>query len=199
MLRKNKAKLEEEIALRTGELRQANEQLEILATQDALTGILNRRCFIEKAEEEITRITRFPSRFTLLLIDVDRFKSVNDTYGHAAGDAVLRSLAQLFSHNSRATDLVARYGGEEFVLLLKETALQDGVVFAERLRQTLVEHSVPFRTRQLHVTISIGAAEADGEEDIDHILQRADEALYKAKSEGRNRVIMARPHRLSHP
>lgn len=197
VLRQSEARLEREVALRTSELLHANEQLAVLATKDALTGILNRRCFLEKAEEEIARIKRFPSTFTLLLIDVDRFKNINDTYGHAAGDAVLLSLAQMLESHSRTTDFVARYGGEEFVVLLTETSLPDGMTFAERLRKIVAEHPMPFRIRQLFVSISVGVAEANGEEDIDQVLQRADEALYKAKSEGRNRVVQARPRNQS--
>jgi diguanylate cyclase (GGDEF)-like protein len=193
VLRKSEADLEREIALRISELREANEQLAILATQDALTGILNRRCFLEKAEEEIARIRRFPSRFTLLLIDVDRFKNVNDTHGHATGDAVLVAVARLLSENSRATDLVARYGGEEFVVLLVETSLEDGLIFAERLCKTAERNRVTVGGNSIRVTISLGVAETNGGEEIDQVLQRADEALYRAKSEGRNRVVAARP------
>jgi two-component system, cell cycle response regulator len=112
VLRKREIALEQEIKLRTAELLEANEQLVLLATRDSLTGILNRRFFIEKAEAEIERMKRFPGKFTLLLLDVDHFKNVNDTYGHAAGDEILRAVAQQLSAELRVNDLVARHGAK---------------------------------------------------------------------------------------
>jgi diguanylate cyclase (GGDEF)-like protein len=162
-----------------------------------LTGILNRRFFIEKAEAEIKRMRRFPGKFTLLLLDIDHFKGVNDTYGHAAGDEILRAVAQHLSAELRVNDMVARHGGEEFVLLLPETPLEKGLLLAERLRNTLASAPIHFGSHEIAITISIGAAESNGHEELDRILQRADEALYQAKREGRNRIIQARPQEMS--
>jgi diguanylate cyclase (GGDEF)-like protein len=195
-LRKRQVVLEREVNARTAELNrkgvelmQLNEQLELLATRDALTGILNRRRFLELAEAELERVRGVESVFTLLLIDVDHFKAINDLAGHAGGDEVLRTLATQLTHHLRRHDILARYGGEELVVLLPETGLDDGVLLAERLLSAVAGFTLEYEEQALTVTISVGAAEADGSEGIDAILGHADAALYAAKRGGRNRVV----------
>lgn len=165
----------------------ANRQLELLSVSDALTGSFNRRRLDEKLREDLLELGRGGRDFSVLMIDVDHFKKINDTYGHQTGDRVLRRLARLLADNTRATDFVARYGGEEFVVLMPNTESEaDGVAVAEKIREAVADGVFPKVGR---VTVSIGvsrsrptdASEAD-------ILQRADRALYRAKEQGRNRV-----------
>lgn len=193
VLRKRQANLETQVLLRTTELLEANERLALLATRDPLTGTFNRRCFLEKAEVEFAQMRQISGTVALLLLDIDHFKSVNDTYGHAAGDEVLCVIARQLSSELRANDMIARHGGEEFVLLFPETSMDEGLVVAERLRRTVADEPVVYKEQTIKVTVSIGVAESNGDEALDHVLQRADEALYQAKREGRNRVVPAKP------
>ncbi|HEX4936690.1 MAG TPA: GGDEF domain-containing protein, partial [Gemmatimonadaceae bacterium] len=168
-----------------------NQRLEALATTDALTRLLNRRAFHERLTEEVQRAHRYGSVVTLLLIDVDHFKQVNDTHGHLVGDAVLAQVATVMQSSLRTVDVAARYGGEEFVAILPETPLDGAIVIAERLRERVARHefagahAVPLR-----LTISIGAAvyPAADVHSTDDLIARADAALYRAKAEGRNVV-----------
>ena len=180
--------LEQQVLQRTEALATANRQLEQLATRDALTGLYNRRCFDEKLNDCIHTSKRSGRSFALLVLDVDYFKRINDTHGHATGDAVLQQLAHLLTENTRNTDFVARYGGEEFVLLLPETAQADeAATVAEKLRAT-VEQTGFAAVGGLTVSIGIGLWDpcSPGSKDLFH---RADEALYQAKLAGRNRVV----------
>jgi diguanylate cyclase (GGDEF)-like protein len=155
---------------------------------DSLTGLKTRDVLTEKLREEHERARRYGRAFSVGVVDVDNFKSVNDTYGHAVGDQILCRLASLFRAKARATDVAARYGGDEFVLVLPETNLEEAVAIFERLRKCAAETLVLSDARA--VTISIGAAEWSGETDRDgdQVLRRADFALYEAKRGGRNRV-----------
>jgi diguanylate cyclase (GGDEF)-like protein len=198
MIQKRKEELEHEVAVRTAELAanqtelvKANQQLAELATRDPLTGVFNRRQFIANAESELQRTRRTGSPFTLLLMDADHFKSINDRFGHMAGDEVLKSLVLQIAGQLRRNDLLARYGGEELVVLLVDTTLEEGLVMAERLRDHVEASLVLFDGANIRVTVSIGAAEASREEGLDELLMRADTALYEAKSQGRNRVVAA--------
>jgi diguanylate cyclase (GGDEF)-like protein len=198
MIRKRKEELEREVALRTEELARkqdelvlANLRLADLATRDPLTGIYNRRHFMAEAENERQRTLRTGSPFTLLLIDADHFKSINDRYGHIAGDEVLKSVARQISDQLRGNDIVARYGGEELVVLLVDTGLQEGALLAERLRADVADTVVTFLGNEIRVTISVGVAQYAGSEIVDEVLARSDAALYAAKSGGRNKVICA--------
>jgi two-component system cell cycle response regulator len=168
-----------------------NRRLEALATTDPLTRVLNRRALLDRLAIEVDRARRFKSVLTLLLLDVDYFKLINDTAGHLAGDNVLRQLAALLEDAVRRIDIVARYGGEEFVLILPETAHDGAAVFAERLRERIAAQAFDVGgERPLHLTVSIGIATFPSPrvESTEDLFARADEALYRAKSGGRNQV-----------
>jgi two-component system cell cycle response regulator len=160
-----------------------------LAATDALTGLMNRRAFLAALEREHSRASRHALPLSLLMIDVDHFKRVNDTHGHDAGDAVLRAVAAALTRGARRSDLVARWGGEEFVAALPQTAEVGGRVAAERLRRTVAEVRHPMKGGEpLIVTVSLGLASALKPATIEELLARADRALYAAKERGRNRV-----------
>jgi two-component system cell cycle response regulator len=168
-----------------------NRRLEALAQTDPLTDALNRRALTERLNAELERARRYDSMVTLLMIDIDHFKRINDTYGHLVGDDVLMALAALLQHEVRSVDLVARYGGEEFVIVLPETREEGAVAFAERIRERIETH--PFAADDgptLQVTASIGVATfpAPRVATVEDLFMRADQALYRAKAEGRNRV-----------
>jgi two-component system, cell cycle response regulator len=166
------------------------ERLEHLASHDALTGCLNRRALIEMLEREWDRSVRYSLVLTVLMIDLDHFKQVNDTQGHLAGDSVLRLLGDLLRREVRSVDTVGRYGGEEFVVILPETALHGAVIFAERVRQRIQVMDFGNPERPLPVTVSIGVASVPDARATtpETFLALADEALYRAKGDGRNVV-----------
>lgn len=180
--------VESKLADANTRLEQANRRLEELATTDGLTGLCNRRRFMEMLERECQRVHRTGGDLALAMLDLDRFKSVNDTLGHAAGDRVLAEVAAVMRESARATDVIARYGGDEFLILTPDTAADEAVVGAERIRQRIADHPIPFSGRTLQVTVSIGVgATADGRAvSADALLKLADEALYAAKQGGRN-------------
>lgn len=162
-----------------------NRRLDELAQTDSLTGLLNRRAFLPKFEEEIDRFGRYGSPLTVLLIDVDFFKSINDTLGHNAGDQVLKGIADILMGQTRKTDLCVRWGGEEFLVLARETDINRAAALAENLRHKVETHDFGF-DRQ--VTVSIGVAAACMQCNADSMVHEADNALYSAKRKGRNRV-----------
>ncbi|HMN08339.1 MAG TPA: diguanylate cyclase [Gemmatimonadaceae bacterium] len=168
-----------------------NRRLEMLAHTDPLTAVLNRRALTERLVSELERVRRYDSTVSLLLIDIDHFKRVNDTHGHLVGDDVLMDVGALLQGAVRAVDVVARYGGEEFVIVLPETAVSGATVFAERIRELIEAHPFPLPDGgHLHLTASVGVASypAPGLETAEDLLAAADQALYRAKAEGRNRV-----------
>jgi two-component system, cell cycle response regulator len=170
-----------------------NRRLEALATTDPLTRVLNRRALLDRLAAEVDRAKRYESGLTMLLLDVDYFKQINDTAGHLAGDSVLRQLGALLEDAMRKVDVVARYGGEEFVAILPETSVEGGVAFAERLRERIAAQ--PFdvgAALPVHLTVSIGIATFPSArvESTEDLFARADEALYRAKSAGRNQVCI---------
>lgn len=174
------------------ELRNANQILERLAASDSLTELANRRSFFESATAEVQRAQRYGHPLSLQMLDIDHFKSINDHFGHAAGDEVLRKLASVLRDNLRHNDLAARIGGEEFVVLLPETQLEDAAQHAERLRMAIAALRFPFDQSEHRMTVSIGVAALDtGELSPDPMLMRADRGLYRAKADGRNRVRVA--------
>ena len=167
-----------------------NARLEVLAHTDPLTQVLNRRALTVRLSSEMDRARRYASVVTLLMIDLDHFKNINDTLGHLVGDDALRELAALLAESIRSVDVVARYGGEEFVIVLPETGLQGAVKFAERTRERIEKTPFVDVHGGVHITASIGVASFPGNEveTVDDLFARADEALYRAKAEGRNKV-----------
>lgn len=171
------------------------EQLRKLATTDSLTGIWNRRHFMYLAKRELYRTRRYGGEVALMMIDLDHFKRINDTYGHAVGDEALKMVATIGRSILRKIDIFARYGGEEFVIALPETPLEQALQAAERLRQTLGETPIGTHGEPLHITVRIGLTVVTGRDgldlsslDLNTLLKQADDALYKAKNNGRNRV-----------
>jgi two-component system cell cycle response regulator len=167
------------------------ERYRWLATIDALTGCLNRRAFVERLERELDRVSRYTAELSILMIDLDRFKAVNDTRGHLIGDSVLRQIGDLLRGEVRSVDLAARYGGEEFVIVLPETDPDGAQAFAERLRKRVVQTNFAETGDPLNVTVSIGVASTGPGSAVptpDALIASADKALYRAKNEGRNRV-----------
>ena len=165
------------------------EELQRLATTDTLTGILNRRQFFILAEQEVERSRRYGRTLALLLYDIDHFKQVNDTFGHQAGDIVLRELAKLVHEQLRRNDIEGRVGGEEFAVLLPETTISEAVVLAERIRGIIENFAINIGETSLHITASFGVtAVKENDVALDSIYKRADSALYEAKNAGRNRV-----------
>ena len=171
-----------------------NESLQLelahLARTDSLTDLANRRYFGELAEKELSRTLRYGGALSVLMVDIDHFKRINDTQGHASGDEVLHKLADLFRLELRNIDIVGRIGGEEFAIVLAQTDREQAVDVAERLRRTIENHGVLLDNGiLLNFTVSIGVASLNGSQDtVEHLLKRADDALYVAKHEGRNNV-----------
>ncbi|QDG49632.1 diguanylate cyclase [Persicimonas caeni] len=168
-------------------------QVERLAILDDLTGLPNRRRLFEVAEAEFSRARRYAKPLSAIMLDIDHFKKVNDTYGHAIGDEILRAVAHRCDDALRETDTIGRYGGEEFVVIMPETSLDEASqCVAERLRTAVADASIVTDRGEVSVTISLGVAElTPADEDVDSLLNRADEALYRAKEGGRNRVEVA--------
>jgi len=171
--------------------RYASEQrLKQASNTDPLTGVSNRRHFMPLLAQEMSRCRRFHHPLALLMLDIDRFKRVNDAYGHPTGDLVIQRVAQACSRRSRDSDVVARLGGEEFAVLLPEAALPGALAYAERVREDVEELLLRCPGgREVRCTVSIGVAElGPGDLPEEDLLRRADAALYKAKHAGRNRV-----------
>lgn len=198
---------ERELMEMAGRLRQANSRLKELAIRDELTGIYNRRHFMEVAARELSRAIRYERPIAMLFLDADHFKTINDTHGHFVGDKALCVLAEACQKQLRDVDIFARIGGEEFALLLPETPEDEALAVADRLRQTIADATFSISTRDngdamhdsaseasshvyaIRVTISIGVAVADtGPLGLEEFMHRADRALYRAKELGRNRV-----------
>lgn len=170
----------------------AEERLERLARTDELTGLPNRRAFLECAKAALASAGRYRQPLTLAMIDIDHFKQVNDRFGHAGGDAVLRQFANLASGCLRESDLLARFGGEEFVLLLPQTGSRESRVVVERLRKATQETCFQFGAEDFGISISAGMASCSPEapcSDLAVLIHGADQALYAAKRGGRNRVV----------
>ena len=171
------------------ERREANETLRSVINCDHLTGLVNRRAFFEAAELEVQRWQRQPRPLSIVMVDADHFKRVNDAHGHAAGDAVLRHLAAGLSATFRTMDVVARIGGEEFVVLLPDTTLDGACAVASRLCQCVADHAVEVDGKSIRYTVSAGVATMDDSvAGVTDLLKRADTAMYAAKAQGRNRV-----------
>jgi two-component system cell cycle response regulator len=167
-------------------------RLSELATTDGLTGCLNKRSFLDEMEKRLKVAERFGKKLSLIVTDIDHFKSVNDTYGHAVGDHVIRGLGEILRNLKRETDVVGRFGGEEFCILCEETDARGAVQLAERVREQLRERQFESELGRLHVTCSLGVAQfPDDAKDDKQLFELADKALYLAKQTGRNRVCTA--------
>lgn len=159
------------------------------STIDVLTGIANRQAYDRRVDEELHRLRRFKQATCLAVWDVDHFKRINDSYGHRAGDRVLRVVADCFGSRIRSTDFIARYGGEEFVMILPGTHLEDAVRFSERIRAAIAEIGFHFRGSPVSITVSSGVTALLPDDTAGTAFDRADKALYRAKQEGRNRCV----------
>jgi diguanylate cyclase (GGDEF)-like protein len=173
----------------------AGDEARRLSLTDGLTGLWNRRQFELRAAQELERATRFGERFSIVIVDLDGFKSVNDSHGHLVGDAVLVEASHRLVTFTREVDTVARYGGEEFVLLLPQTDLDGARKVAEKVRSELAGAPVETDVGPLTITMSAGVASHPRHgTSVDSLLRAADRALYAAKSAGKNRVVTADPH-----
>jgi len=176
------------------ELRSANERLERLASTDELTAVANRRAIEEALRRDLARADREATPLSVILIDVDHFKSVNDTWGHATGDSVLSSVGKLLKTMLRASDIAGRWGGEEFLCILPNTDSTGAIVVAERLRVALPLNTVAGPRGPVQVTASFGVASVRGpgcRNAAEGIMRRADSSLYSAKEQGRDRVVVS--------
>ena len=185
--------LEQEVKERTKDLELANKKLEIISKTDELTGLPNRREMNETIANEMGRSARTKKPFCFVFIDIDHFKNINDTYGHACGDIILKSVAQTIRGLLRKYDVFARYGGEEFLTLLPETDLEGATVVAERFRRQVEKMTVRYADFTIKITITLGVAKFDDRLGADRSIQMADKALYQGKEGGRNRVIVWKP------
>ena len=180
-----KDELRLEVNYRTHELLTMNKKLDQVANEDMLTGAFNRRYFYDKVEEVIENSEKRNKTFSIAMIDIDKFKNINDTYGHDEGDRVLKSLVETIQSHIREDDIFVRFGGEEFIVLFPNTTLNQAVKISKQLRELIEKNS---QTQKVHFTISIGVSEFYLQESIEETIKRADEALYRAKDGGRNRV-----------
>jgi len=181
--------LEIRVAQRTEALAQANRELERLAATDPLTGCYNRRYFFDSGERELVRAKRYNTSTSILMMDIDRFKKINDTYGHAVGDEILKGFVKICKGILRSHDVLGRIGGEEFAVLLPHTGADEALIAAERLRLSVEQNRIANNNGGINLTVSIGVACVKEESGtVECILKKADHALYEAKREGRNRV-----------
>ena len=192
--------LEKEIKISQGKLaemsslekdmKQAQIQLAEMSTRDELTGLYNRRYFIEFLERELARAKRYKRNLGFCMIDLDKFKYINDTYGHLAGDMVLSDIGRMFDEHFRQGDLICRYGGEEFAVILPDTSLKSAVAVCERLRKKILSHKFKYNSSDFSISISIGVALYNNlvHKSSNELVSAADQALYRAKEEGRNSV-----------
>lgn len=174
------------------ELMQAQKKLERLARTDPLTQLSNRRDILEKIKYEKDRFERSKKPFTIVLGDIDKFKSVNDTYGHDAGDLVLMKISKLMISSLRKQDFVSRWGGEEFLLLLPETDIKGGKITSEKIRQKIAETKIHFKGKNIPVSMTFGVSTYSKTSNIDDCIAKADKALYQGKKSGRNKTVIAK-------
>ena len=193
--KKYKESLEILVEERTQELQVTQEQLTLLVNKDYLTNLYNRRYFNDISQTLLNLAQRNRDGLSLLMIDIDRFKTVNDTYGHLVGDSVLKELAAVLLETTRGSDVVIRFGGEEFVIILSQTHLNSAVKIAQKIKSAIKNLEIPIQNHTdkiLKITVSIGVTECYCEDDkkIDTIVHRADEAMYDAKRNGRDQITI---------
>jgi diguanylate cyclase (GGDEF)-like protein len=184
-LRRMNAELESTVAARTRELVAKNHELEVLSVTDKLTGLYNRRKIDQLLDEELIRGRRYDVEFAVIIVDLDHFKRINDSFGHGAGDDVLVRLAQILRHTTRDADAIGRLGGEEFLVVCRHSPLDGALASADKIREAIEAHDF---TGVGHVTASFGVASSRPDDSAASLLARADAALYRAKDSGRNRV-----------
>lgn len=170
-------------------LKKELEKYKMESVTDPLTGLFNRKFMNKKLDEEIERSKRYKSKFSLIFLDIDNFKKINDVYGHIVGDFVLKYLANIIKSELRKVDYAFRYGGEEMVVLVSEANLENAIKFANRLLETVRNTVFKYKTEELKITISIGVAEYRAGETIEQLIERADMAMLRAKREGKDRVV----------
>ena len=185
-LRRTVARLEHEVEEHREQVKRTRE----MSLRDPLTGCFNRLAYRERARAEEARWRRYGNPLSVVVLDVDRFKAINDTFGHRAGDKVLRTIAQLVGSQLREVDFFGRYGGEEFVILLPETDLAAAVAVAEKVRRAVEAFRFHARGKRIPITVSCGVAQLREGDTVDAAFHRADQALYRAKAEGRNRTVV---------
>lgn len=182
--------LRAQIKTRTHQLEAAKQLAETEARTDALTGLPNRRHFLESLSRDIAKAERHQWPLTVISMDIDFFKQINDQYGHAAGDETLRQVSDIFRQYSRASDAVARIGGEEFALICLNSSASETEQLASRLRTEIAETNIIYKRQQFNITLSIGIAVMQPGDDVEQLLRKADLALYEAKQTGRNKVCI---------
>ena len=171
------------------ELNSMNEKLAILASTDPLTNLLNRRCFFERAKQELSRLKRNNKQAAVVIVDIDFFKVVNDKYGHPAGDAVLTVISKILKNSVRQHDLVSRFGGEEFAIFLSDVDMEKSIMLAERMRKNIAEQQVIYKGDIIKSTASFGLSMLTSDsQDINSVINDADKLLYEAKASGRNNL-----------
>jgi len=172
------------------EMKQAQIQMAEMSTRDELTGLYNRRYFIESLEREVARAKRYKRNLGFCMTDLDKFKDINDTYGHLAGDMVLSTIGRMFEAHFRRGDLICRYGGEEFAVILPDTSLKSAMNICERLRKKVSSHRFKYNSSDFSISISTGIALYNNlvHRSPVELVSAADQALYQAKKEGRNSV-----------
>lgn len=172
-------------------LKEANQKLLMLASHDSLTGLYNHRCFIERLAEEVNKARRYQRALSLIMIDADHFKKINDQFGHQAGDKVLCALSKAISDTIRDMDVAGRLGGEEFAIICPETEIQGGIQLAERLREAFKNEVIKAGKQEVRFSASFGVSHLhtdDNAESASSLLNRADQLLYRAKENGRDQV-----------
>ncbi len=180
----------EMIKIKNKELERAYETMEQLANTDSLTGLLNRRAMLERMQEEGSRFSRNKKEFVLVMLDIDDFKKINDNYGHDCGDYVLKAVSCLIGAIIRRQDSFSRWGGEEFLLMITETAIKDAQMVGEKIRHSIEKEKFRYNKLAFNVTLTLGIAEYSSGIDIEKCIRHADEALYRGKREGKNRVTL---------
>jgi len=173
------------------ERKQVEERLARTATSDILTGVMNRRAMLEQLRYQLVRHQRNKTPFVILVLDIDHFKNINDTYGHDIGDQALIGVADVLLTSTRSQDLVSRWGGEEFLVLLPDTVLKGGAIVAEKIRSRVAEEAFKANEHTVKLTLSIGVAEYKQGQTLEKCIKDADSALYLAKNKGRNQVAVS--------
>ncbi len=169
------------------------EKIQRQATTDGLTGLVNHKTFYELLEKELWRSRRYGGNISLIMIDVDGLKAINDTYGHRAGDKIIREISRRIKECIRQIDIAARYGGDEFAVILPNTSLSDATVAAQRMVQAVANRPARWKTKEIPLSISVGLGEYDAEMNPEDVTSKSDQALYTAKQAGKNRVKIFEP------